>query len=123
MVQDLPPQGGYGPVQYRRNLPVRGYRPSAYLLGMGVICAWGFYEAGKGIKEQRELTREKMWSRIHITPLLQAEADRDAVRRVWAAEERERELMKDVKGWKVGSVYHSDRFIRPTVTVAPQDGK
>lgn len=42
---------------------------------------------------------------------MQAETDRDLVRRVWAADEREKVLMKDVKGWKMGSVYHSDRFV------------
>ncbi|KAA8909785.1 GRIM-19 protein [Sphaerosporella brunnea] len=129
MVQDLPPTGGYEPVQYRRNLPFRGFRPSYYLLGMGVVCAYGFYETMKGIKEQRENAREKIWARIHLTPMLQAEADRDDVRRYFAAQAREKELMKDEKGWDSASVYNVDnpyggpadrnRFIRPTYTVAP----
>lgn len=119
MTQDLPPQGGYEPVQYKRNLPFRGVRPSYYLLGMGIICTYGFYEVIRGIKDQRELSREKMWIRIHLTPMLQAEADRDAVRRYLAAQDRERELMKDEKGWSFGSVYNSKRFVRPTFTVTP----
>ncbi|KAI5806214.1 GRIM-19 protein-domain-containing protein [Geopyxis carbonaria] len=119
MVQDLPPTGGYGPIQYRRNVPFRGFRPSYYIYGMGAICAFGFYVAIGGIKERREMAREKIWTRIHLTPMLQAEADRDDVRRAWANEARERELMKDVKGWEGGSVYHSNRFIRPTYTVTP----
>lgn len=49
----------------------------------------------------RELQREKVWSRIHIVPLLLAEGDRDAYRRQQAATEREREIMKDVPGWEV----------------------
>ena len=49
----------------------------------------------------RELQREKVWSRIHIVPLLLAEGDRDAYRRQEAALRREREIMKDVKGWEV----------------------
>ena len=44
----------------------------------------------------RELQREKVWSRIHLVPLLLAEGDRDAYRRQQAALEREREIMKDV---------------------------
>lgn len=28
-----------------------------------------------------------------------------------AAEARERELMKDIKGWKIGSVYNSERYV------------
>jgi hypothetical protein len=49
----------------------------------------------------RELQREQVWSRIHLVPLLVAEGDRDAYRRQQAALEREREIMKDVKGWEV----------------------
>ena len=49
----------------------------------------------------RELQREKVWSRIHLVPLLLAEGDRDAYRRQQAALEREKEIMKDVPGWEV----------------------
>ncbi len=52
----------------------------------------------------RELQREKVWSRIHLVPLLLAEGDRDAYRREQAALEREREIMKDVPGWEVSDV-------------------
>lgn len=51
-----------------------------------------------------ELAREKMWSRIYLIPLLQAEEDRDQVRRYWADKEREKNLLgTDTK------IYHSDR--------------
>jgi hypothetical protein len=38
---------------------------------------------GNGNADQKssELAREKMWSRIHLIPVLQAEEDRDLVRR------------------------------------------
>jgi hypothetical protein len=49
----------------------------------------------------RELQREKIWSRIHLVPLLLAEGDRDAYRRERAALAREQEIMKDVKDWEV----------------------
>lgn len=53
-----------------------------------------------------ELAREKMWSRIHLIPLLQAEEDRDQIRRYWADKKREKELLgTDFK------VYHSDRYV------------
>lgn len=51
-----------------------------------------------------ELAREKMWARIHLIPLLQAEEDRDQVRRHWANQEREKELL----GGET-KVYHTDR--------------
>ncbi|KAF2859575.1 NADH:ubiquinone oxidoreductase 14kD subunit [Piedraia hortae CBS 480.64] len=114
MPQDMPPTGGYAPVQYRRNLPVRGFKPGYYLLAMGVICSYGFYKYGVGIREQNELAREKMWSRIHLVPLLQAEEDRDQVRRMLSREKAEREVFG-----KEAKVYNSDRFVRPTYAPTP----
>jgi NADH dehydrogenase (ubiquinone) 1 alpha subcomplex subunit 13 len=51
-----------------------------------------------------ELAREKLWARIHLIPLLQAEEDRDLVRRHYANKARERELL----GTET-EVYHSGR--------------
>ncbi|KAI4127618.1 MAG: hypothetical protein LQ338_003113 [Usnochroma carphineum] len=105
MAQDLPPVEGYEPVQYKRNLPARGFRPSYYLLAMGLVMTYGFYKYGKGVREHNELGREKMWSRIYLIPVLQAETDRDQVRRYWADQAREQELLG-----KTTKVYHSDRY-------------
>ena len=46
-----------------------------------------------------------MWARIHLTPVLQAEEDRDQVRRYLADKAREKELL----GTET-KVYHSDRY-------------
>ena len=53
MPQDMPPTGGYGPVQYKRNLPVRGFRPAVYLVGTAAIMTYGFWRAGQGIREHK----------------------------------------------------------------------
>ncbi|KUI62498.1 NADH dehydrogenase [ubiquinone] 1 alpha subcomplex subunit 13 [Cytospora mali] len=119
MPQDMPPVGGYGPVQYKRNLPARGFKPSTLLAIGGVVMLYGWYAYGKGAREQRELAREKMWSRIHLIPALQAEEDRDQVRRYLADQARERELM----GGENFKVYHSDRFVKPTFAITPQKTK
>lgn len=59
-----------------------------------------------------ELAREKMWSRIHLIPVLQAEEDRDLVRRHWAEKAREKELLgAETK------VYNNDKY----VTKIPRD--
>ncbi|KAI1826367.1 NADH-ubiquinone oxidoreductase subunit [Xylaria intraflava] len=114
MPQDMPPVGGYRPVQYKRNLPASGFRPGTWLLAMGVVMTFGFYKLGQGIKEQQELAREKMWARIHLIPLLQAEEDRDLVRRHLADQAREKELLgENIK------VYNSDRYVRPTYAITP----
>lgn len=76
-------------------------------------------------KPCRELKRENLWSRIHLIPLLTAESDRDAYRRQQAALNREAEIMKDVKDWKVGeSVYNNTKYYtRPSVVVVPEDAR
>jgi len=54
-----------------------------------------------------ELAREKAWSRIHLIPVLQAEEDRDLVRRHLADQAREKELLgENIK------VYNSDRCVQ-----------
>lgn len=53
MPQDMPPTGGYEPVQYKRNLPARGFRPATYLIIVGAICTYGFWRVGQGIREQK----------------------------------------------------------------------
>ena len=40
-----------------------------------------------------ELKRERVWSRIHLTPLLLAETDRDSYRREKAMVAREKEIL------------------------------
>ncbi|KAJ9156819.1 hypothetical protein NKR19_g4133 [Coniochaeta hoffmannii] len=114
MPQDMPPSGGYEAVQYKRNLPARGFRPATLLGAAGVIMLYGWYKLTLGIREQNEYAREKMWSRIHLIPVLQAEEDRDQVRRHLADQAREKELMGE--NFKV---YHGDRYVRPTYAVTP----
>lgn len=127
----MPPAGGYAAVQYKRNLPARGFRPAVYLGAMALVMGYGFWVYGRGMREAKyvmapsasfrwnalgagtpmlltvrtsELAREKMWARIHLIPLLQAEEDRDQVRRHLADQAREEELL----GSRT-KVYNSDR--------------
>lgn len=118
------PIGGYEPVQWKRNLPSRGFRPKIWLFGMFGICAYGFYKAIQSIHERRELQREKVWARIYLSPLLQAEADRETVRRHYSDKAIEAKIMKDVPGWDVNKgVYNDGRFRTPTYSFADVDGK
>lgn len=95
----------------QRNLPSRGFKPLVYLAALVGICGYGFYRALGGIQERRELKREKLWARIYLMPLLQAEEDRQTVRRTFAQLAREKEIMKDVPGFDVEkSVYNDGKF-------------
>ncbi|KAJ5115015.1 hypothetical protein NUU61_000774 [Penicillium alfredii] len=116
MPQDMPPSGGYAPVQYKRHIPARGFRPWTYLAGVGAIVTYGMYKYFHGARELRELSREKMWARLHLAPVMQAEEDRDQVRRYLADKERAKELLGSE-----GKVYNSDRFIRPTFAYTPSN--
>jgi hypothetical protein len=58
------------------------------------------------LQQNSELAREKMWSRIYLTPLLQAEEDRDQARRYFADQAREKALL----GTQT-SAYNSDRCV------------
>jgi hypothetical protein len=51
-----------------------------------------------------------MWARIHLIPALQAEEDRDQVRRYLADKAREKELL----GTET-KVYHSDRYVQHVI--------
>ncbi|KAF8592751.1 GRIM-19 [Ramaria rubella] len=116
--QDMPPPGGFQTLKYKRNLPVRGPGALTILAGVLAISSYGFYRLGQANLEKRELAREKVWSRIHLVPLLLAEGDRDTYRRQQAALEREKEIMKDVKGWQPGkSVYHNPKPTEQSIVV------
>ena len=70
--------------------------------------AYGWRLVWLGQREKIELSREKMWSRIYLTPLLQAEEDRDQVRRYYADLAREQELLGSQS-----KPYNSDRYVSP----------
>ncbi len=81
-----------------------------YMLGVFAVMAYGWRKLFVGNREKLELAREKMWSRIHIMPLLQAEEDRDQVRRMYADKAREKELLGSES-----SVMNNDRYVLPFV--------
>src|SRR5262245_10572545 len=109
------PTPGMGSRPLRRGKYVFGsdrltrlYQPSDHI--------WDYQELSNMFGRYRELQREKVWSRIHLVPLLLAEGDRDAYRREQAAIAREREIMKNVKGWEVS-------FCWPHSTVSVEETK
>ncbi|KND01408.1 uncharacterized protein SPPG_03217 [Spizellomyces punctatus DAOM BR117] len=140
-VQDLPPQGGFpDTIQYKRYLPRRG--PSGLVIFVAAfgVMGYGWYWVAKANAERRELRREKAWTRINLVPLLQAETDRDLIRRLEAAKKREGGVMENVQEWKpldlkapvpgVGKggkfdakqaepVYHTDRYVNPSFLFMP----
>ncbi|ABN64524.1 NADH-ubiquinone oxidoreductase [Scheffersomyces stipitis CBS 6054] len=127
-MQDLPPIGGYEPVQWKRNLPSRGFRPSIYFWGITGLMAFGFYRFYKGVDEQRELLRERQWARFYLEPLLLAEEDRNVARRYFSEKQRQdlvRGSMSDENKSKFDEEIYNDkskfRFPKYTAGVAPSE--
>ncbi|XP_063781179.1 NADH dehydrogenase [ubiquinone] 1 alpha subcomplex subunit 13 [Pseudophryne corroboree] len=114
--QDMPPPGGYGPVDYKRNLPRRGYSGyTMFAIGIGVTI-FGYWRLGRWNRERRRLYIEDLETRVALLPLFQAESDRRILRVLRENLEQEAIIMKDVPGWKVGeSVFHTDRWVTPTL--------
>ncbi|KAI9336417.1 GRIM-19 protein-domain-containing protein [Zopfochytrium polystomum] len=130
-------------IKYTRNIPRRGPSGAVLFLAMFGVMGYGWYWTIQSNHERRELRREKAWARIHLVPLLQAETDRDIVRRIEASKAAEYEVMKDsvpdwspldlkakVKGVGRGgvfdetqseAVYNTERYVPPTFFFVPKE--
>ncbi|GAB1605026.1 NADH dehydrogenase [ubiquinone] 1 alpha subcomplex subunit 13-like [Argonauta hians] len=120
--QDLPPRGGYGPIDWMKQAAKRG--PSGYAKFSAFIAfslagytVWGF-QARYWKKNKLEMQD----ARNAIEPLYWAEVDRLYLIRLRQNRDEERELMKDVPNWKVGTLYgepvfHNlrERFLGPSL--------
>lgn len=127
-MQDLPPIGGYEAVQWKRNLPSRGFRPAIYFWGIVGIMGLGYYRYYQGVDEQRELTRERQWARFHLEPLLLAEEDRNLARRYFSEKARQdlvRETMNEETRAKFDEDIYNDktkfRFPKYTAGLHPSE--
>uniref|UniRef100_A0A8C4NCM0 NADH dehydrogenase [ubiquinone] 1 alpha subcomplex subunit 13 n=1 Tax=Eptatretus burgeri TaxID=7764 RepID=A0A8C4NCM0_EPTBU len=88
--QDMPPPGGYGPIDFHRNLPRRGLPGvGVFAIGIGVM-AFGQWKIASWNWERK------------ILRMLRKNLEEEAV------------VMKDVPGWKLGeNMFHSDRWHIP----------
>ncbi|XP_032127132.1 NADH dehydrogenase [ubiquinone] 1 alpha subcomplex subunit 13 [Sapajus apella] len=114
--QDMPPVGGYGPIDYKRNLPRRGLSGYSMLaLGIGTLL-YGYWKIVTWNRERRRLQIEDFEARIALMPLFQAETDRRVLHMLRENLEEEAIIMKDVPGWKVGeSVFNTTRWVPPLI--------
>lgn len=120
--QDMPPQGGYKPITYKR---IPTWAPKSSVLAAGVallfpVAVWD-YRRRKHIVLKQSLEDDE--GRIAIEPLLEAESDRLLLWQMRRNRDEENELMKDVPGWKTGTWFgepifktnpNLDEWIRPT---------
>merc|ERR1711894_162576 len=105
--QEMPPAGGFGPIEWGRKASRKrmgGYQTFALVGGVAVI-AYAHYKYEK--RKIRVAEFEMREGRIALEPLLSAERNRLLLKALVINREEERELMKGVKGWEVGTLYGS----------------
>ncbi|KXJ71416.1 NADH dehydrogenase [ubiquinone] 1 alpha subcomplex subunit 13 [Aedes albopictus] len=121
-LQDMPPKGGY------QNIPFARVPAKKYFKGWQLIAAYaGFTTAGLSMyylncKEVHRNEIEMRSARNVIYALLLAERDREYLKQLRRNRDEEADLMKNVKGWEVGTWYGEpvfktlpkDKFVEPS---------
>jgi len=104
--QEMPPPGGYGKIFVQRTYPrihSKLGKRVALATAIGVICGYYKYRAFNArhvrcLVEQNDV-------RIVMSGFLAAERDRIWLNRLRKHRNEERDLMKDVPGWRTGTFY------------------
>jgi len=95
-------------------LKARGPSGAVMWGGTALLMAWGFYRVGQTNQERNAQKLEERQVRYAMAPLLQAESDNLYLLREIENLKREREVMKNVEGWKVGaSPYNNSEVWMP----------
>ena len=104
--QDLPPKGGYAPIEFKR-IPARVIMSGKVLFGGFIVyqTAMVAYLIHYRIPQTLARHREAQDFRLALTPMLLAERDRGFIKQIKANRDAEEDLMKDVEGWEVGTWY------------------
>lgn len=108
--QDMPPPGGYAAVNVERTFAKPFIRHGVMIVIMGLATLNGFKLLKEWKKRMRVERIEQSEHYIAAEPFLVAEAERKFLRHLRVIREEERELMKDVPGWKVGTLYGEPVF-------------
>jgi NADH dehydrogenase (ubiquinone) 1 alpha subcomplex subunit 13 len=95
-------------LDFGRYLPARGPKGWQLWAGSVTLIVYGFYQIGKTNKAAIQQKMQERKVRYALTPLLQAEADREYMERELLALLKEREIMKNVvddtgRGWQAGA--------------------
>lgn len=116
-LQDLPPEGGYKPFNYKR-VPLKPFLSTKLMIGGFLfISASAFYVYFLTDKEFLRDSVEMRSSRNVIMPVLIAERDRAYLKQLRRNRDDEAELMKNVPGWEVGTWYGEPIYkTRPRTT-------
>ncbi len=103
--QDLPPKGGYAPINFKR-IPAKQVLNAPIIFG-GLIASmyYAFWQYKRGMRQYEILQVEMRSADLAITPLMLAEREREYLKQCRRNRDAEEKLMKDVEGWEVGTWY------------------
>lgn len=105
--QDMPPPGGYETINYRRIPPQRiiGYKGFFWFSAICSVYAVFYYRNRH--RHLQRLSAEYYDHVIAVEPLIRAEFDRAFLRQLRHNRNVERDLMKNVPDWEVGTLWGS----------------
>jgi len=108
--QDLPPPGGYRPIQYLR-IPAKTYFSGTFMFASFVVFQFAAcYVFGFSNRRAQKMEVEERSTRLAILPMLCAEKDRSYLKMLRKHRDEEARLMKDTPGWKVGTYWGEPIF-------------
>ena len=120
--QDLPPKGGYAPINYKR-IPAKSVLNAPIIFGgLFASMAYGAWSYKKGMRlVQKQVNMnisittnfnvinnqeiEMRSASLALEPLMLAERDREYLKQLRRNRDAEEKLMADVEGWEVGTFY------------------
>lgn len=118
--QDMPPPGGFSTISVERTFAkpiIRQGLFAAVIIGMTFN---GFRVLREWCTRNRVLKTEETEAFIATHPFMVAEQERKFLLHLRAVREEERELMKNVPGWKLGTLYGEPVFkCLPKDTIPP----
>lgn len=108
--QDLPPEGGYKPIYFKR-VPTKSYfKGWQWIVGYLAVSTTAFTIYYHTYKQITKWDVEMRSSKFVTLPILYAERDREYLRQCRRNRDEEAKLMANVEGWVVGTWYGEPIF-------------
>ncbi|XP_029039387.1 NADH dehydrogenase [ubiquinone] 1 alpha subcomplex subunit 13 [Osmia bicornis bicornis] len=110
--QDLPPEGGYSPIQTERiklRRVIGGRLGIALFYTVSIGASYLYY---LNLRDVRRSEIEMRSSRLAIYPLLEAERDRALLKHMRRLRDEEADLMKNYPNWEVGTFFGEPVFYK-----------
>ncbi|THK33001.1 NADH dehydrogenase [ubiquinone] 1 alpha subcomplex subunit 13 [Diachasma alloeum] len=108
--QDMPPKGGFSPIQTARVNVRRIISPTIASALTVASISFGFLGFTWAYRDFRRETIEMNSARNVVWCMLLAERDRAFLKQMRINREEERDLMKDYPGWVVGTYFGEQIF-------------